>query len=99
MLRLAAKYADAWIPTNISPDIYAEGLNYLREKRSEFGINIPLKGALQNFDVFTEAEPCIETINSYAEAGCEYYGSIWSYPPEEMVSRIGWFAEKVMPNV
>lgn len=99
MLHLAAKYADAWIPTNISPDIYAETLKHLREKRSELGINIPLKGALQNFDVFTEAEPCIETINSYAEAGCEYYGSIWSYPPEEMVSRIRWFAEKVMPNV
>jgi len=99
MLRLAARYADAWIPTNISPDVYAEGLKQLREKRSELGINSPLKGALQNFDVFTEAEPCIETINSYAEAGCEYYGSIWSYPPEEMVSRIGWFAEEVMPNV
>ncbi|MFL2759569.1 MAG: LLM class flavin-dependent oxidoreductase, partial [Dehalococcoidia bacterium] len=97
MLDLAARYADAWIPTNISPEIYEDGLKKLREKRSELGINTPLKGALQNFDVFTESEPCIATVNSYAAAGCEYYGSIWSYPPDEMVSRIKWFSEEVMP--
>ena len=70
-----------------------------RERRSELGIKTPLKGALQNFEVFTESDPCIATINAYAKAGCGYYGSIWSYPPEEMVSRIEWFAEQVMPNV
>lgn len=99
MLNLAAKYAEAWIPTNISPSLYSEGLKALKVLRLEMGIDIPLKGALQNFDVFTEATPCIETINSYSEAGCEYYGSIWSYPPEEMVDRITWFAKEVMPNV
>ena len=25
------------------------------------------------------------------------YGSIWSYPPDEMVSRIKWFSKEVMP--
>ena len=99
MLDLAARYADAWIPTNISPELYEDGLKKLREKRSEFGINTSLKGALQNFDVYTESEPCVVTINSYAAAGCEYYGSIWSYPPDEMVSRIEWFSKEVMPNV
>ena len=99
MLDLAAQYADAWIPTNISPELYEDGLKKLREKRSELGINTSLKGALQNFDVYTESEPCVATINSYAAAGCEYYGSIWSYPPDEMVSRIKWFSKEVMPNV
>ena len=99
MLNLASQYADAWIPTNITPEIYEDELKKLREKRLKLGITTHLKGALQNFDLFTQSEPCISTINSYAEAGCEYYGSIWSYPPEEMVSRIGWFAEEVMPNV
>ena len=99
MLDLAARYADAWIPTNISPELYEDGLKKLREKRSELGINTSLKGALQNFDVYTESEPCVATINSYAAAGCEYYGSIWSYPPDEMVSRIKWFSKEVMPNV
>jgi len=99
MLDLAARYADAWIPTNISPELYEDGLKKLREKRSELGINTSLKGALQNFDVYTESEPCVATINSYAAAGCEYYGSIWSYPPDEMVSRIEWFSKEVMPNV
>ena len=99
MLDLAAQYADAWIPTNISPELYGDGLKKLREKRSELGINTSLKGALQNFDVYTESEPCVATINSYAAAGCEYYGSIWSYPPDEMVSRIKWFSKEVMPNV
>lgn len=99
MLDLASRYADAWIPTNINPKLYKDGLIKLRKKRLDLGINTPLKGALQNFDVFTEAEPCIGIINSYAEAGCEYYGSIWSYPPGEMVSRIKWFANEVMTNV
>ena len=99
MLDLAARYADAWIPTNISPELYEDGLKKLRERRSELGIINSLKGALQNFDVFTEIEPCVATINSYAAAGCEYYGSIWSYPPDEMVSRIKWFSKEVMPNV
>ena len=99
MLDLAARYADAWIPTNISPEVYEDGMKKLREKRSELGINTSLKGALQNFDVYTESEPCVATINSYAAAGCEYYGSIWSYPPDEMVSRIEWFSKEVMPNV
>jgi alkanesulfonate monooxygenase SsuD/methylene tetrahydromethanopterin reductase-like flavin-dependent oxidoreductase (luciferase family) len=99
MLNLAAKYAEAWIPTNISPSLYSEGLKALKVLRREMGIDIPLKGALQNFEVFTEAVPCVDTINSYSEAGCEYYGSIWSYPPEEMVDRITWFAKEVMPNV
>ena len=99
MLDLAAQYADAWIPTNISPELYGDGLKKLREKRSELGINTSLKGALQNFDVYTESEPCVATINSYAASGCEYYGSIWSYPPDEMVSRIKWFSKEVMPNV
>ena len=99
MLDLAAQYADAWIPTNISPELYEDGLKKLREKRSELGINTSLKGALQNFDVYTESEPCVATINSYAASGCEYYGSIWSYPPDEMVSRIKWFSKEVMPNV
>ena len=99
MLDLAARYADAWIPTNISPELYEDGLKKLREKRSELGINTSLKGALQNFDVYTESEPCVATINSYAAAGCEYYGSIWSYPPDEMVSRIKWFSKEVIPNV
>ena len=99
MLDLAARYADAWIPTNISPELYEDGLKKLRDKRSELGINTSLKGALQNFDVYTESEPCVATINSYAAAGCEYYGSIWSYPPDEMVSRIKWFSKEVMPNV
>ena len=99
MLDLAARYADAWIPTNISPELYEDGLKKLREKRSELGINTSLKGALQNFDVYTESEPCVATINSYAASGCEYYGSIWSYPPDEMVSRIKWFSKEVMPNV
>ena len=99
MLDLAARYADAWIPTNISPELYEDGLKKLREKRSELGINTSLKGALQNFDVYTETEPCVATINSYAASGCEYYGSIWSYPPDEMVSRIEWFSKEVMPNV
>ncbi|SVA81994.1 uncharacterized protein METZ01_LOCUS134848, partial [marine metagenome] len=96
MMELAALYGDGWIPTNITPSDYASGLQRLREIRTANGIREDIKGALQNFEVFTDASLCLDTICEYRDAGCEYYGPIWSYPPEEMISRIHWFAENVM---
>ena len=97
MLNLAARYGEAWIPTNISPKDYSAGLQELRSIRKSLGIKREMKGALQNFEVFTDAGACKDTIAQFEEAGCSHYGSVWSYPPEEMVSRIHWFAENVMP--
>ena len=98
MMKLAALYGDGWIPTNITPSDYASGLQKLHEIRTDHGIREDIKGALQNFEVFTDASLCLETICEYREAGCEYYGPIWSYPPDEMISRIHWFAENVMSS-
>jgi len=98
MMELAALYGDGWIPTNITPSDYASGLQRLREIRTANGIREDIKGALQNFEVFTDASLCLDTICEYRDAGCEYYGPIWSYPPEEMISRIHWFAENVMSS-
>lgn len=98
MMELAALYGDGWIPTNITPSDYACGLQKLHEIRTDNGIKEDIKGALQNFEVFTDASLCLETICEYRDAGCEYYGPIWSYPPDEMISRIHWFAENVMSS-
>ena len=98
MMKLAALYGDGWIPTNITPSDYASGLQRLHEIRADNGIREDIKGALQNFEVFTDASLCLETICEYRDAGCEYYGPIWSYPPDEMISRIHWFAENVMSS-
>ena len=98
MMELAALYGDGWIPTNITPSDYACGLQKLHEIRTDNGIRADIKGALQNFEVFTDASLCLETICEYRDAGCEYYGPIWSYPPDEMISRIHWFAENVMSS-
>ena len=98
MMRLAARYGDGWIPTNIEPDAYRQGMDRLRSLRREMGVPGEIKGALQNFEVFTDAGACLSAIEEYADAGCGYYGSVWSYPPEEMVSRIGWFAKEVMAH-
>jgi len=98
MMELAALYGDGWIPTNITPSDYASGLQRLHEIRADNGIREDIKGALQNFEVFTDASLCLETICEYRDAGCEYYGPIWSYPPDEMISRIHWFAENVMSS-
>ena len=98
MMKLAALYGDGWIPTNITPSDYASGLQKLHEIRTDNGIKEDIKGALQNFEVFTDASLCLETICEYRDAGCEYYGPIWSYPPDEMISRIHWFAENVMSS-
>ena len=98
MMELAALYGDGWIPTNITPSDYASGLQKLHEIRTDNGIKEDIKGALQNFEVFTDASLCLETICEYRDAGCEYYGPIWSYPPDEMISRIHWFAENIMSS-
>jgi alkanesulfonate monooxygenase SsuD/methylene tetrahydromethanopterin reductase-like flavin-dependent oxidoreductase (luciferase family) len=98
MLRLAARYADCWIPTNIEPDEYRRGMERLRTLRAEMGISGDLKGSLQHFTAFEDADEFLSTIRDYADAGCTNYGSVWSYPPDEMVSRIRWFAREVMPN-
>lgn len=98
MLRLAAKYGEAWIPTNIKSDEYARGLQQLRNIQESMGIKHRMKGALQNFTAFEESSKFIETINMYGSAGCEYYGTVWSYPPNEMVERIEWYAKTIMPE-
>ena len=98
MMRLAARYADCWIPTNIEPDEYRRGMERLRTLRSEMGVSGEIKGALQHFTPFEDADDFLSTIGDYAAAGCTNYGAVWSYPPDEMLSRIRWFAREVMPN-
>jgi probable F420-dependent oxidoreductase len=97
MMELAAQYADAWIPTNLEPDEYRRGMEKLRSRRKELGVSGDIKGALQHFTAFTDTQEFLATIKAYADAGCGYYGAVWSYPPDEMVSRIKWFGREVMP--
>ena len=98
MMKLAARYGDAWIPTMIGPHEYRRGMERLRSLRAEMGVSGEMVGALQDFTVYTDAETCLATINGYADAGCGYYGPVWSYPPDEMVQRIRWFGREVMPH-
>ena len=98
MMELAARYGDGWIPTNIEPDEYRRGMERLRSRRGELGVSDDVKGALQHFTAFTDAEEFLATIEAYADSGCAYYGAVWSYPPDEMVSRIKWFGREVMPH-
>ncbi len=97
-MSLAARYADCWIPTNIEPDEYRRGMERLRTLRSEMGVSGEIKGSLQHFTPFEEADDFLSTIRDYADAGCTNYGAVWSYPPDEMLQRIRWFAREVMPN-
>jgi probable F420-dependent oxidoreductase len=98
MMELTARHGDVWIPTKIEPDEYRRGMERLRTLRNGMGIQGEVKGALQQFDLFTDPDDFLRSINEYAGAGCGYYGAIWSYPPDEMVPRIGWFAREVKPH-
>jgi len=98
MMELTARYGDAWIPTQLTPDEYGQGLERLRSLRAEMGVPGDIKAALQHFTAFTDAEEFLATIKNYADAGCGYYGAVWSYPPDKMVSRIKWFGREVMPH-
>lgn len=96
MLRLAAEYGDAWIPTMITPDEYSEGKKALSELRSEIGKPPEVYGALQVFDPPQTTDEAVRDVEAYAKAGCDEYGVVWSYPTEESLSRIDWFAREVM---
>ncbi len=98
MLELTARYGNGWIPTGLEPAEYRQKLDLIMARREELGIQGDLAPALQHFTPFTDAGAFLETIGSYADAGCRYYGAVWSYPPEEMVTRVEWFASEVMPN-
>ena len=96
MLRLAAEYGDAWIPTQITPKEYSEGKKVLGELRSEMGKSPEIYGALQVFDPPQTTDEVVKDVEQFAEAGCDEYGVVWSYPPEESLKRIDWFAHEVM---
>lgn len=96
MLRLAARYGEAWIPTQVSPREYGRELERIQEQRRRVGTSGRLKGALQLMNPYHEPRDYLRSIEDYAAAGCELYGVVWSYPPEEMVERIRWFAREVM---
>lgn len=96
MLRLAAEYGDAWIPTMISHEEYSEGMRRLADLREAAGRPPKIYGALQVFDPPDDADAALRDIDGFAEAGCDEYGVVWSYPPEDALSRIEWFAREVM---
>ncbi len=98
MLELTARYGDGWIPTGLEPDEYKQKLELVLARRNELGIEGDFAPALQHFTAFTDAGAFLDTIGAYADAGCRYYGAVWSYPREEMVDRVNWFASEVMPN-
>ncbi|HJO83737.1 MAG: LLM class flavin-dependent oxidoreductase [SAR202 cluster bacterium] len=98
MMRLAARYADCWIPTNLEPDDYRTGIEHLRKLRSDLGVPRDIKASLQHFTPHEKTDDFLATIRSYADAGCTNYGAVWAYPADEMVSRIEWFTKEVMPN-
>lgn len=96
MLRLAAEYGDAWIPTVITPEEYSEGVKRLAELRQEFGKSGNIYGALQVFDPPDTSGEALTQVEAFAEAGCDEYGVVWSYPPDEALKRIDWFAKEVI---
>ena len=98
MMELAARYADGWIPTSIEPDDYRRELEKLRSRCRDLGLSGEVKGALQHFTAFTDAQECLATVEAYSDAGCDYFGAVWTYPRDEMVSRIKWFGREVMPH-
>ena len=113
MLRLAARYADGWIPTVLDSDTYRSTLAKIGGYRRELGLDPAINGALQRFNPSnksedrgeatfyndcTDADAYVRSFAEFEDAGCGYYGTVWSFPPEEMVSRVGWFAREVMPR-
>ena len=98
MMELAARYGDGWIPTMLDPDEYRQGLERLTARREELGVQGEFTAALQHFTAFTNAADFLSTIRAYAGAGCRNYGAVWSYPANEMVSRVKWFGRNVMPH-
>lgn len=96
MLQLAAEFGEAWIPTMISHEEYAEGKKRLAEMRVAAGRPPEMYGALQVFDPPLNASSALTDVEKFAAAGCDEYGVVWSYPPEDALRRINWFSREVM---
>jgi len=97
MMKLAAQYGAAWIPTMISPEEYKEGIQRFSELKQELGKSPDVHGAIQIYEPPQTTDEALRDINSYAEAGCQEYGIVWSYPESEGVKRVEWIANDIMP--
>ena len=115
MMHLAAKHGDGWIPGLITPREYQAGMDKLRAHRREMRIKKEMKGSIQIFnapmDVLdpggsvsyhnrcTDPAMYLKAVEDYAAAGCDYLGLVWSYPPDELLTRLRWFKKEVMAKI
>jgi len=98
MMKLAAEYGEAWIPTMITPEEYKDGMHRLSEFKQELGKPPDVYGAIQIYEPPQSTDEALKDIDLFAEAGCQEYGIVWSYPQDEGIKRIEWIANEVMPK-
>ncbi|MBM3944161.1 MAG: LLM class flavin-dependent oxidoreductase [SAR202 cluster bacterium] len=112
MMRFAAEVGQGWIPSQLTPAEYRERLDTLHAHRREMGVTGPFEGAIQMFNAprdnpdkvtfyntTTDAKKYLKAVDDFGPAGLDYLGIVWSFPPEEGVSRVKWFRKEVMSRV
>ncbi|MBI4337525.1 MAG: LLM class flavin-dependent oxidoreductase [Chloroflexi bacterium] len=96
MARMAARLGEAWIPTLVTPEEYRQGLQHRQELRQALGIETPLRGAFQHMRALKEISEYHTFVEDYRKAGCEFYGIVWFYPPDEIVAKTRQFGREVI---
>jgi probable F420-dependent oxidoreductase len=98
MLRMAAKYGSAWIPTTnmLSSVDYASTVAKVSEYLTKTGRAEGFTFAYNLFTPFRTAEEYASSIGSFERMGCRCYVVNWRYEKEECLSRLRWFAKDVI---
>ena len=98
MIRLAARVGDAWLPTYVPADTYAEGVKMIKDDIKEHSPGKKFTFAYNQFFPLKTAEEYFKAIESFVAVGCEAFIINWEYPKEEVLDRLRWFSKEIMPS-
>jgi probable F420-dependent oxidoreductase len=98
MMRLAARMGDGWIPTMVSPQEFARGVEFIKERRRELGRKGAFTYAYDLYSPKRDAKSYIQEVEQLLEVGLGAYTVHWTYPPGEDLDRVTWFGREVIPS-
>ena len=93
--RRAARYADGWIPWQLTPEKFAERVSYARGVRGggDFALVAPITVSRTD-----SAAHLVDRIQTWRSAGATaYHVGFESHRLEELLDRLQWFRDEVMP--
>jgi len=100
VVRRAARYADGWIPWQLSPDEFAASVAQVQEIRRASGRTTPFEFVAPMSVAENErADAVLDQIESWRRAGATYFHvGLASRSLVDLLARMEWFAREVKPH-